>query len=147
MFGEEIIMTFSILRKLIGLPLFVIVSASGCVAYNGGRDSPRELNSSGASAQPLKPPENPPGIIVHIDPQTGQIVSPPAALPSGEVPKTPVATATPPLPEPQETLSPVPGGGVIIQLDERFSTPLTAILEPDGKVRFEHKPSEPSANE
>jgi hypothetical protein len=35
----------------------------------------------------------------------------------------------------------------MIQLDERFHTPLTATIDADGKVRFEHKPAVSGTND
>jgi hypothetical protein len=39
----------------------------------------------------------------------------------------------------KESQSPIPGGGVMIELDDRFRSPLTATIDADGKLRFEHK--------
>ncbi|MGH7926924.1 MAG: hypothetical protein ACREQV_03930, partial [Candidatus Binatia bacterium] len=66
------------------------------------------------------------------------------ALP-GQITQPP--TAKPPLPELRQTLSPVPGGGVMIDLDDRFHTPLTATIDAGGKVRFEHKPTAPGSGD
>jgi hypothetical protein len=73
---------------------------------------------------------------VHIDPQTGQIMVPPMAAPTGQTQQPQINTlAMPPL---RETVSPVPGGGVMIHLDERFLTPLMATIDGDGKLRIGH---------
>ena len=142
-------MTFSILTISIWLPLFVVMLASGCVAHTTERPSSQTPKGDDQSAitQNTKPQDNSLGIIVHIDPQTGRIITPPSTPPSGQVPQPPLETAKPPLPQPQETLSPVPGGGVMIELDDRFRTPLTATIDADGKVRFEHKDSVSGAND
>jgi hypothetical protein len=52
-----------------------------------------------------------------------------------------------PAAEPHETLSPVPGGGVMIHLGERYFAPLTATIDADGKVRLEHVPSLPDSRD
>ena len=75
--------------------------------------------------------------VMPIDPKTGEIITPPAGvLPD---PDAQPAVAKKPLAELRETLSPVPGGGVMINLDERFHTPLSATIDIDGKVKFQHK--------
>jgi hypothetical protein len=124
-----------------GLTVLTVTVITGCF----GHVSERANSDSGASkieretGQRAEPTEKPPGIIVHIDPTTGEIITPPAgALPGPVVPSS-VEPAKKPLPELRETLSPVPGGGVMIHLDERFNSPLIATIDADGNVRFQHK--------
>ena len=61
------------------------------------------------------------------------------------------------MPTPQEGLStsaeglevvpsPVPGGGVMIDLKGRFRSELTATLGPDGKVEIQHGPCDPGTH-
>jgi hypothetical protein len=78
-------------------------------------------------------------MVVHVDPTTGKIIAPPQIPLSGEALKAPEAIAKTPLPVLQQTLSPILGGGVVIHLDERFMTPLTATIDAGGKVRIEHQ--------
>ncbi|MEE4113191.1 MAG: hypothetical protein V2I40_10280 [Desulfobacteraceae bacterium] len=73
-----------------------------------------------------------------IDPQTGKLVNPP-------VPGTPAAseslessafsTSTEAM---EEMSSPVPGGGVMIDLKGRFKIPVRAIVEGNGNTTVEH---------
>jgi hypothetical protein len=77
-------------------------------------------------------------MTIHLDPQTGQ--------PTRE------ATEAMPLqlaPDEEkrfstshsglvESLSPVAGGGVLVDLQGRFHSPLTATIDATGKVRIEH---------
>jgi hypothetical protein len=44
-----------------------------------------------------------------------------------------------------ETLSPVPGGGVKVDLQGRFRSPLIATQDAEGKITIQHLPSGPSA--
>jgi hypothetical protein len=84
----------------------------------------------------------PSGLVVHIDPLTGQIL-----------PKAPLSFASP-VPDPQqlqsapiaapqavEVLSPVLGGGVKVKLHGQFHQSLFAIVDGDGNIRFEHRPA------
>ena len=123
-----------------GLTALTVTFITGCFAHVSERansDSRTKLESE--TGQTAEPTEKPPGIIVHIDPTTGEIITPPAGALLGPVVPPSVEPAKKPLPELRETLSPVPGGGVMIHLDERFRTPLSATIDTDGKVRFQHK--------
>ena len=74
------------------------------------------------------------GMIIHIDPKTGEILSKPPATPL-PADKSTAGTQK----ELREVPSKVPGGGVMIELDDRFKTPLKATVGPDGKVTIEHQ--------
>jgi hypothetical protein len=109
---------------------------SGCLGWIGRPvDSESQLLKS-ETVQAAEPSADRQAIIVHIDPQTGQIMVPPMAASTGQSQQPQINTlAMPPL---QETVSPVPGGGVMIHLDERFLTPLMATIDGDGKLRIGH---------
>lgn len=142
-------MKLFLFQRKLALGVLIATFANGCVAHTIGQVSsePQLAHPQSTTGQKTEAPENAPAIIVHIDPQTGRIITPPSSPSSGQVPQPALDPAKPPLPELPVTLSPVPGGGVMIQLDERFRTPLTATLDADGKVRFEHKPSVSGAND
>jgi hypothetical protein len=123
-----------------GLTALTVTFITGCFAHVSERansDSRTKLESE--TGQTAEPTEKPPGIIVYIDPKTGEITTPPAGALPAPVAQPSLDAAKKPLPELHETLSPVPGGGVMIQLDERFHSPLSATIDTDGKVGFEHK--------
>jgi hypothetical protein len=124
-----------------GLAALTVTFIAGCFGQFGERASSDSLasNLESETGQTTEPTEKAPGIIVHIDPKTGEIIIPPARALPGSVAQPPVDAAKKPLAEPRETPSPVPGGGVMIDLDERFQTPLSATIDTDGKVRFQHK--------
>lgn len=80
--------------------------------------------------------ENAPGFVVHIDPITGEILP---GLPAGAV-TPPKAAETAKVPAPQFFAVPssVPGGGVMIDLQGHFRTPLVATIDADGKMTLKH---------
>jgi len=133
-------MNRSKLRRLVLIAALV----NGCAAHTASQIGPEAQMSH---PEQVDPSEKSPAIIVHIDPQTGQIITPPATLSPGQVPQSSLGAAEKTPPQLQQKLSPVPGGGVMIELDDRFQTPLTATIDADGKVRLEHKPAVSSPNE
>lgn len=82
---------------------------------------------------------NPPGMRIYIDPQTGKLVSTPP--PSQEpVPLSPQevharSTSSEGL---VEVPSDKPGGGVSVNLQGRFQTPLVATIDASGKLKVRH---------
>ena len=137
------------IRSKLGLGVLIATFANGCVVHTIGQVSSESQisHSQSATGQEFEQSEKTPAIIVHIDPQTGRIITPPSTSSPGQVVQTPLDAAKQQPPQLQQTLSPVPGGGTMIQLDERFRTPLTATIDVDGKVRFEHMPSVSGAND
>ena len=75
----------------------------------------------------------------YIDPETGELTTPPA----GEVPEAAAETPAAALGASEEALeekqSPVPGGGVMVDLKGRFHSPLSATIDKDGKTKIEHQ--------
>lgn len=87
-----------------------------------------------------------PGMTIYIDPQTGAILSEPVP---GTVPlqltpniQNALSTSAQGL---VEAPSPVPGGGIAIDLQGRFQNPLFAIIGPDGKGKIGHLHELPEA--
>ncbi len=84
---------------------------------------------------------------VYIDPNTGEIQEPPAGAPTAETTESlekAFSTSSEGL---VETPSPVPGGGVILDLQGRFRSPLVATQDADGKISIEHMPAVPGSGE
>ncbi len=137
------------IRNKLGLGVLIATFTNGCVAHSIGQVSsePQISDPQSATGQQIERSEKTPGIIVHIDPETGRIITPPSTPAPGQIQQPPPEAAKPHPPPLQETLSPVPGGGVMIELDDRFRTPLSATIDADGKVRFEHKSTAPGAND
>lgn len=94
--------------------------------------------------RPATSSDNPSGIVVYIDPQTGAVRPDPA---SGTVPLqlTPQDTnaASTSHEGLVETPSPVPGGGVALDLQGRFQSPLIGTIDADGRARVQHLPALP----
>ncbi len=92
--------------------------------------------AQGTVAQPTA------GMKVYVDPQTGEVVEPPAQEPpQSEMQAGDVATSTSSeglVAEP----SPVSGGGTMINLQGRFQSPLVATQGSDGKMKIEHQAPE-----
>ena len=77
----------------------------------------------------------------YIDPETGEFVSPPehetpAASQSIQPSAFSIHAETM-----EEESSPVPGGGVMIDLKGRFKSPVRATIEASGKTTIEHPAS------
>ena len=77
------------------------------------------------------------GFRAYVDPETGELIEPPDDAPVEEPPAAAFSTSHEGL---VETPSPVPGGGVMVDLKGRFRSPLTATVGADGKVRMQHGP-------
>jgi hypothetical protein len=87
------------------------------------------------------------GMKIYIDPQTGQLTTEPAgAVPLQLSPAEANALST----SHQglvESLSPVPGGGVIVDLQGRFQNPIFATVDANGKVTIQHLERRPGAGQ
>jgi hypothetical protein len=84
-------------------------------------------------------PERASGMTVYIDPQTGAILQEPAP---GTVPLELTPQERNALSTSHEGLvevpSPVPGGGVKLDLQGRFQNPLIVTIDPNGRVKTQH---------
>jgi hypothetical protein len=143
-------------RNKIELATLILVLSAGCSPSIPSSVDTGERVASGESSQPsqgpavvteTRPPaagatEKAPGMIIHIDPNTGEILSKPPATPL-PADKSTAGTQK----ELREVPSPVPGGGVMIEIDDRFKTPLKATVEPDGKVTIRHQSETSSSGE
>ena len=137
----------SVSTKL-GLLALIVSFTTGCFGHVSEpfnlQPQARQVESHGA--QTVEATNAKPGMIVHIDPETGRFITPPPGEPSAELPQPTENAVKIPAAELREMLSPVPGGGVMIRLDERFKTPLTATIDSGGKLRFEHKQTQSGAD-
>jgi hypothetical protein len=84
-------------------------------------------------------PQGAPGFKVYIDPGTGRLLKEPApgSVPLQLSPREQNARST----SQQgltEVTSPTPGGGVKVDLQGRFRSPLIATIDANGKVRMQH---------
>ena len=75
-----------------------------------------------------------PGLVVHIDPATGQLLPLPdtGSLPALAIPpESALSTSAEGL---EEMPSPVPGGGVMVRLEGRFQNHITATTDGNGAL-------------
>ena len=152
--GLRSMMRRSTLRNKATLGALLATFASGCVTHVSEPVNPEPslLRSEAvqlipAGTRKTEPGEKAPGIVVYIDPQTGEFTNQPSGRLPVQGPQQSLEKAGEPVSQPDEILSPVPGGGVAIHLGERGLTPLTATIDADGKLRLEHLPSLPDSSD
>jgi hypothetical protein len=95
----------------------------------------------------IHPQEGAAGMRVYVNPNTGEIMQPPVGAPAAETTQSlekAFSTSSEGL---VETPSSVPGGGVILDLQGRFRSPLVATQGADGKISIEHMPVTPGSGE
>lgn len=105
-----------------------------------------------AVAQPTSSPAQTPsgaaGMTIYIDPKTGALRQDPAP---GTVPLPLTPQLQNALSTSHEGLiqvpSTVPGGGVEIDLQGRFQSPLIATIDADGKLRMQHLHTMPTSGD
>jgi hypothetical protein len=98
--------------------------------------------------RPAAIPEGASGMIIHIDPQTRELRKAPAP---GTVPlqlspqeRNAFSTSHQGL---VEMPSPVPGGGVKLDLQGRFQSPLVGTIDPGGKFKMQHLSEPPESGD
>jgi len=102
-------------------------------------------DQAAAPARPMAGPESAPapaapgaGMTIHLDPQTGALAKPRPGLhllPLSPAEANALSTSHVGL---VEAASPVPGGGVIVDLLGRFRSPLVGTVGADGAVTIRH---------
>jgi hypothetical protein len=94
-------------------------------------------SNAGASQPPAAVPKGAAGMIIYIDPQTGAILNEPApgTVPLQLTPKLQNALST----SHQGLVeTPAAGGGVKIDLQGRFQSPLAVTIDANGNLRIQH---------
>ncbi len=148
-----------ILQSRVVLTALLVVFAGGCAANMAAPIAVEEPATTPERAQPrfdaarTSDPAKPntaaskraPGIVVHIDPTTGEFLPEPPADGVTPLPAADAAKAS--APQLFEVPSPTPGGGVMIDLQDQFQTPLVATIDADGKVTLEHESTMPARAE
>ncbi len=107
---------------------------SGQTETGPGASLPQQL-----AGKPAAVPGGASGMMIYIDPQTGAILKEPApgTLPLQLTPELQNAFST----SHQgltEVPNPVPGGGVKVDLQGRFQSPLIATIDASGKIKIQH---------
>lgn len=83
---------------------------------------------------------DPAGMRAYVDPHTGAIAPPPAEA----VPHADEQTTTAPPPDLVE--EPAPGGGTMVHLHGRFTSPLVVTVQPGGGMTVGHAPATDARN-
>ena len=102
------------------------------------RTRPGTTVAKGIEGQVAAAPQGSPGLRVYVDPVSGEFSAPPpwAARPDEAfAPQAAYSTSHEGL---VETPSPVPGGGVMVDLQGRFRNPMTLMLDADGRTKMQH---------
>jgi hypothetical protein len=131
---------------VLGMPPAVsgeVADPGGNYAAELGAPPPKSLDSPSARI-----PAGATGMKIYIDPQTGQLTTeePAGAVPLQLSPAEANALST----SHQglvESLSPAPGGGVILDLQGRFQNPIFATVDANGKVTIRHLERKPGSGE
>lgn len=139
-------MRHGVITVLLAVGAYSLVAAQPAVSGEGQPGSPTETRETcrGPVAQPDQTgvgefAAGASGMLIHVDPKTGSLLKQPAP---GTVPLqiTPqmlnaLSTSGKGLVELPST---VPGGGVRIDLQGRFMSPLFATIGSDGELRLHH---------
>lgn len=133
----------------LGLVVLLVGLITGCSGHISGQNAsePQGISGEASRRQASEVSDGASGLIVHIDPKTGQLITPSTGALPAVVAQPPADTTKKSPAELRQVPSPVPGGGVLIELDERFQTPLTATIHADGKVKLEHKSVTPESDD
>ena len=131
--------------------LLTLLVASGSFAvaarpaFPGEHQSVHSAQTQPTAEQPpTAAPAAVPGMTIHVDPKTGAILKEPAP---GTVPlqltpqlRNALSTSHQGL---VEAPSSVAGGGVKLDLQGRFQSPVVVTIDADGKVRLQHLEATP----
>jgi hypothetical protein len=146
--GNRRRITRSFLTGLVGAAAGFAAAAQPAFAGEGRpASSGQAQTTAGANApqqpaeQPAAVPESDAGMTVYIDPKTGAVLTEPAPdrTPLRLTPQERNALSTSHQGLVQVPSS-VPGGGVKLDLQGRFQSPMIGTIGPDGKVRLQHLP-------
>ena len=115
--------------------VLAVLSAQPVIANDATPPNPvAQSTSRDASAIPT--PTGSAAQRAVIDPRTGELLSAPAAVEQELSEDASSSTSDSGL---HEELSPVPGGGVQVDLQGRFQTPLMIRVDSDGQVNISHE--------
>ena len=138
--------TRRLLTNLLGATACLVVAAQPAFPREG-QPIPSGQTQTGSDASIPQPPakksvavpEGASGMTIYIDPETGAFLKEPAP---GHEPlqltpqlQNALSTSDSGL---VEVPSPVPGGGVMIDLQGRFQSPLVGTIDANGKVKMQH---------
>ena len=134
-----------LLRSLLGAAVCCAVAAPPSSAAEDAPAAQPPGAAQASAALPSATAEGFGGMTIHIDPKTGAILSQPApgseALQFTPDQQRAFSTSQQGL---REVAGTEPGGGIKVDLQGRFQSPLIATMGADGKVRMQHA-GEPAA--
>jgi hypothetical protein len=137
-----------LLTSLLGIAACLAVAAPAFPEEGAAVISGQTQTGSGTSEKPAAVPAGASGMRVYIDPQTGAILSEPAP---GTVPlqltpqeQNSFSTSSQGL---VQVPSSVPGGGVILDLQGRFQSPLIVTIDANGKTKMQHLGETPASHD
>ena len=136
----------TLLTSLLGVAACSVVAMRP--AFPGEATGSGTIVPQPTAEKPAAIPEGAPGMMIYIDPQTGAIRPDPA-------PGTAPLQLTPQLRDAFSTShqglvevpSSVPGGGVKLDLQGRFQSPLVVTIDADGKVKMQHLGAPPESGD
>jgi hypothetical protein len=133
--------------------LTALLGAAGCFATAApaalAADDPPPPGAGVSQAPTDKPAATPErGMTVYIDPQTGAVRQTPApgTVPLQLTPQEQRAFSSSHQ-DLTEVPNPQPGGGVKLDLQGRFQSPVIGTIGPDGKLRMQHLGDTPKSGE
>ena len=140
-------MTPGRLMGLLALGAWLVVVVPPAFPAEGQSVSPGQTQP-GAHADASQPlatvPEGAAGMVIYVDPQTGALLQEPAP---GTVPLRLTPQLQNALSTSQHDLveTPAAGGGVKVDLQGRFQSPLAATIDANGNLRLQHLPAMPES--
>ena len=129
-----------LLMGLLALGAGLVMAVPPAFPEEGQSASPGQTprgSNAGASQPPATVPDGAAGMIIYIDPQAGVILHEPApgTVPLQVIPGLHNALST----SHQDLVeTPAAGGGVKVDLQGRFQSPLTATIDANGNLRIQH---------
>ena len=143
-YGKRV--TRSLLTSLLGAAACFAVAARPAFAGEGQTGPSVQTQAGSGTSVPQPPAEKPaavpggaPGMMIYVDPKTGKFLKEPAP---GHVPlelspqlQNALSTSHEGL---VEVPSSVPGGGIKLDLQGRFQSPLFGTIDADGKLKMQH---------
>jgi hypothetical protein len=125
--------------------LALVIAVVGVLAAHVSPTLAQDLESRPSEGiAPVPDPEPGAGVIIYVDPRTGQIVTTPVG-PAIQLPQSlrnAFSTSASGL---AIARSPVRGGGVLLRLRGRFQSPLIGAIDDQGELKLQHLHVAPDA--
>ena len=147
-------MTYLMRGQNVGIALLISFAAtSACVGpmsqtvvTTGSRESSLDKAVTASSARTEATDEKSnefrgetQGMRIYLDPGTSEVTTQPHGSAAAQSQKEALQAIKPTVTELREAVSPVPGGGFMIDLKDQFMSPLAATVDGNGKVSVKHE--------